>query len=113
MPLGRTYYCDCTSGIPDLRDFDGDRYSAVLLDELSPQHGIALKKALQASNEPVVMAVSPTMVSSYTVHLWRTRIIVCANLWLTGMKKMKKVDKQWLAKNSVYVSVQEPLWVES
>ena len=44
QPLGRTYYCDCTAGIPDLRDFDGERFSAILFDELSPKEGIKLKK---------------------------------------------------------------------
>ncbi len=29
------------------------------------------------------------------------------------MKYMKKVDRNWLAKNSVYLSVKEPFWVES
>ena len=111
QPLGRTYYCDCTAGIPDLRDFDGERFSAILFDELSPKEGIKLKKCLQSSNEPVIMGVSPTMMSAYTVHVWRTRIIVCTNLWAAGMKKMRKVDRNWLAKNSVYLSVKEPLWV--
>ncbi len=111
--VDRTYYCDCTSGVPDLRDFDAERHIAVIFDELSPQAGIRLKKCLQASNEPVVMAVSPTMVSSYVVHLWRTQLIVCTNLWAAGLKKMKKVDREWLINNSVYVSVQEPLWCES
>ena len=42
QPLGRTYYCDCTCGIPDLGDFDGDRFSAILFDELSPKEGVLL-----------------------------------------------------------------------
>ena len=108
--VGRTYYCDCTSGIPDLRDFDGERFSAILFDELAPKEGILLKKCLRASNEPVVMGVSPTMMSAYTVHVWRTRIIVCTNLWAGGVNKLKKLDRDWLAKNSVYIAVNGPLW---
>ena len=110
--LGSTFYCDCTAGIPDLRDFDGERFSSILFDELSPKEGIKLKKVLQSSNEPTVLGVSPTMMNAYTVHVWRTRIIVCTNLWATGTKKMRKVDRNWLAKNSVYISVKEPLWVQ-
>jgi hypothetical protein len=55
QPLGSTFYCDCTAGIPDLRDFDGERFSSILFDELSPKEGIKLKKCLQSSNEPTVM----------------------------------------------------------
>ena len=111
QPLGTTYYRDCTSGIPDLRDFDGDRFSAILFDELSAKEGIKLKKCLQASNEPVVMGVSPTMMSAYTVHVYRTRIIVCTNLWAGGVRNLNKLDRDWMNKNSVYIAVKEPLWV--
>ena len=56
------------------------------------------------------MGVSPTMMSAYTVHVWRTRIIVCTNLWAGGVNKLKKLDRDWLAKNSVYIAVNGPLW---
>lgn len=112
-PPERTFYCDCTAGVPDMRGFDSVLHSAIIFDELSPKAGIALKKCLQASNEPVMMAVSPTMVSSYIVHLWRAQLIVCTNLWSSGLKKLKKVDRDWLQRNSVYVAVREPLWVEN
>ena len=112
QPIGSTYYCDCTSGIPDLRDFDGDRFSAILFDELSAKEAIKLKKCLQASNEPSMMGVSPTMMSSYQVHTWRTRIIISTNLWKSGVKKLKKLDRDWMQKNSIYIAVKEPLWQE-
>ena len=110
QPLGRTYYCDCTAGIPDLRGFDGERYTAILFDELSAKEGIKLKKCLQASNEVAVMGVSPTMMSAYTLHTWRTRIIICTNLWIGGLKKLQKLDRDWITKNSIYIAVNEPLW---
>ena len=97
--------------MPDLRSFDSEKYSAIVLDELSPKQVVVLKKLLQASNEPVVLGVSPTTVSSYTVHVWRTRIIVSTNLWNAGMRRLPKVDSAWLRKNSVYVAVQSPLWM--
>jgi len=112
VPLGRMFYSDCTSGVPDLRDFDSGTYSGLLLDELSPRHAISLKKPLQASNELATMGVSPTMMSAYTIHTWKVRIVVCTNLWKTGLRKMKKVDRRWLEANSIYVPVGEPLWQE-
>ena len=94
--------------MPDLRSFDADKYSAIVLDEFSRKQAVVLKKLLQASSEPVVLGVSPTMVSSHTVHVWRTRIIVSTNLWNHGMRRLPKVDSSWLRKNSVYVAVQSP-----
>ena len=112
QPLGMTFYCDCTAGIPDLRDFDGDRFTSILFDELTAKEAIKLKKCLQASNEPSMLGVSPTMMSAYEVHTWRTRIIVSTNLWKSGVRKLKKLDRDWIEKNSIYISVQEPLWVQ-
>ena len=110
QPLGSTFYCDCTAGTPDLRDFDGDQFSSILFDELTAKEAIKLKKCLQASNEPSMLGVSPTMMSSYEVHTWRTRIIVSTNLWKSGVKKLKKLDRDWMEKNSIYIAVQEALW---
>ena len=39
-PIHRTFYCDCTSGVPDLRSFDSETYSAIVLDELSPKQAV-------------------------------------------------------------------------
>ena len=110
QPLGSTFYCDCTAGTPDLRDFDGDRFTSILFDELTAKEAIKLKKCLQASNEPSMLGVSPTMMSAYEVHTWRTRIIVSTNLWKSGVKKLKKLDRDWMEKNSIYIAVKEPLW---
>jgi hypothetical protein len=110
QPLGSTFYCDCTAGTPDLRDFDGDRFSTILFDELTAKEAIKLKKCLQASNEPSMLGVSPTMMSAYEVHTWRTRIIVSTNLWKSGVKKLKKLDRDWIEKNSIYIAVKEALW---
>lgn len=110
--IGQTFYCDCTGGIPDMRKFRSEKFKAILLDELSPQAAIRCKKMLQASNELVTMGVSPTMVASYCIHLWRTQVIVCSNVWASGLKKMKKKDRDWLVKNAIYIRVSEPMWVE-
>ena len=110
QPLGTTFCCDCTAGTPDLRDFDGDRFTSILFDELTAKEAIKLKKCLQASNEPSMLGVSPTMMSAYEVHTWRTRIIVSTNLWKSGVKKLKKLDRDWMEKNSIYIAVKEPLW---
>ena len=57
-----------------------------------------------------MLGVSPTMMSAYEVHTWRTRIIVSTNLWKSGVKKLKKLDRDWIEKNSIYIAVKEALW---
>jgi hypothetical protein len=84
----------------------------VLFDELSPRAAIGLKKVLQASNEICTMGVSPTMMNAYSVYLHRTQIVVCTNVWRSGLKKLKKEDREWLCANSTYVRVSEPMWIE-
>ncbi len=109
---GATLYADCTAGVPLLREFDASQHKAILLDELAPKAAIGLKKLLQASNEVVVLGTSPTMVNAYTLHVHRVQIIVCTNVWVSGLKKLKKHDREWLEKNSYHVLVQEPMWQE-
>jgi hypothetical protein len=98
--------------VPLLREFDASQHKAILLDELAPKAAIQLKKLLQASNEVVVLGTSPTMVNAYTLHVHRVQIIVCTNVWMSGLKKLKKHDREWLEKNSYHVLVQEPMWQE-
>ena len=111
-PPGKTYYCDCTGGVPLLKDFDSQIYSAILFDELEPTCAIQMKKALQASNEMVTLASSPTMQCAYTVHLHRVQLIICSNVWKVGLNKMKgqRADREWLEDNAVYVAVKENMW---
>jgi hypothetical protein len=35
---------------------------------------------------------------------------VSTNLWKSGVKKLKKLDRDWMEKNSIYIAVKEPLW---
>ena len=111
-PPGKTYYCDCTGGVPLLKYFDSQIYSAILFDELDPKCAIQMKKALQASNEMVTLASSPTMQCAYTVHLHRVQLIICSNVWKVGLNKMKgsRADREWLEDNAVYVAVKENMW---
>lgn len=111
--VGKTLYTDCTAGFPYLKDYDPVFHDAILMDEITPQCAINIKKGMQASNELVTLGSSPTMCSAYTVHLHRCQIICCSNVWRTSLKKLKKPDREWLIANSYYVNVKEALWVEA
>ena len=93
-----------------MKSHDAVEHDTILLDEISPGVAIKIKKAMQASNELVTMGASPTMCSSYTVHLHRCQIICCSNVWAAGLKRCKKEDRAWLEANSCFVAVKSSLW---
>lgn len=111
--VGRSLHCDCTSGIPDMREFSYERHQLVVLDEISPAACISLKRLLQATNELCVLGVSPTLQHAYRVYCYRTMFVVCTNCWESGMKELGKDDQEWLTANSIAILVDEPLWNES
>jgi hypothetical protein len=110
--LGKTLYSDCTSGYPNLKEFNSAKHDAILLDEITPKCAISIKKAVQASNELVTLGSSPTMCNAYKLHLHRVQIICCSNVWVSDLKKLNKKDAKWLLSNSRYVKVTEALWLE-
>ena len=111
--VGRTLYCDCTSGFPCLKTFDSTIHDAVLLNEITAKCAIGIKKATQASNELVTLGSGPTMCSAYAVRLHRCQIIRCSNVWSSAIKKLSKADQKWLTANAVLFKVTESMWVEA
>jgi hypothetical protein len=103
-------YVDCSSGSADLRSFDSRYHKMLVLDELSPQGAIILKKVLQASNDPCVLGVSPTMQAAYTVVTHGAMIVVTTNVWRQRMSLLDDADREWLATNSVLVVVESKLY---
>ena len=108
--LGKTLYSDCTSGYPNLKEFNSAKHDAILLDEITPKCAISIKKTVQASNELVTLGSSPTMCNAYKLHLHRVQIICCSNVWMSDLKKLNKKDAKWLMSNCRYVNVTEALW---
>lgn len=111
---GCTFYVDCSGSNPhpNFQNFVYQKHQIVLLDELSPYTAICLKKLIQASNEICVLGSSPTQQHSYSVYCYRTRFIVCTNVWEVGMtdKRMTEDDVDWLMQNSFRFEANEKLY---
>lgn len=107
----KVWYCDMTSGVPDLRGFNRLQHELIILDEVQAGDAIKLKKLLQCSNDSCVLGVSPTMQHSYVVNCWGTKLVVCSNVWTASMQGLQPEDRDWLEANSVYVEVDTPLWI--
>lgn len=112
VDVGACLYSDCTQGIPNLRAFDPMQHKAILLDELSPERAIELKKLLQSSNEVVTLGASPTMSHAYELHVHGCMIMICTNEWAVGLARLRGCDRDWLVHNSIYVHVSGPMWVD-
>ena len=112
VPEHGVLYCDCSNDQwPDLREFKFCTHSLIILDELGPVMALKLKKVLQAGCDFAVLGTSPTMQHSYQRLLWRKKIVITSNHWKENAKKhLSQSERDWLAKNSYYYEVLEPLF---
>jgi len=110
---GRALYCDCSnSNPPDLRSFSVLNYDVVILDEMAAHDAIKYKKLLQASMDVCKLGCSPTQQHAYDVYVSGIRFVIATNTWRSDLSRMIMQDVEWLTKNSVYVLVTSPLWVD-
>lgn len=107
---GRSFYVDCSLGSALMKGFNKLKYDSIIYDELSPACAIVMKKPLQASNEVVTFAASPTMQCAFQLHLHKVRMIVCTNTWQATLSKLAEHDREWLNANAFYLRVDGPMW---
>ena len=70
------------------------------------------RKFSQECAAEVQLGCSATNCHSYTVFLFRVKLVLCSNSWAGSMEEHSEEDQAWLRENMVYVAVQEPLWCE-
>ena len=111
---GNLLEVDCASAeTPDLSAFQPGRHRMVLCDEASATMVLRYKKLFQASASLVKLATSKTDCHSYEVWAHRVMFVVTSNRWQAELHKLQYEDSEWLTHNSVYVRVQQPLWIQS
>ena len=71
------------------------------------------KKLFQASASLVKLATSKTDCHAYEVWAHRVMFVITSNRWQAELNKLLYEDAEWLTRNSVYVRVQQPLWLQS
>ena len=108
----RTLEVNCAACLrePDLRAFEAGRHLCIVFDEAHCQMVIACKRLFQAPPASVQMAASATNCFGYSVCVHGVLLVVCSNTWRTELQSMSADDRDWLAANSVYVAVEQPLW---
>ena len=84
----------------------------MLFDEIRAGIVARQRKLFQACAAEVQLGCSATNCHSYTVFLYRVKLVLCSNGWAASMQELCEEDQAWLRENMVYVAAQEPLWYE-
>ena len=102
---------NCAAGHePDLRGFRYGHHTLVLFDEIRASIVAQQREMFQACAAEVQLGCSATNCHSYTVFLFRVKLVLCSNSWVRSLRDLCEEDQAWLRENMVYVEVKEPLW---
>jgi len=97
---------------PDLRQHCALTHKVVLFDEAPASLVAANRKLFQAPCCWVDLGHSPTGRDVYRVFLNDSLLVVCSNGWSRQcMQALAPDDREWLVANSVYVVVDEPMFL--
>ena len=76
---------------PDLRKFAGQHvHENLLLDEAGPKLFAKHRDLLQASKRDMTLGHSGTNMYTYTVNMYRVRIVITSNEWESELEEMPK-----------------------
>ena len=95
---------------PDLREYDEEKHSVILFDEVSCKQVLQCKKLFQASVGWVTLGSSPTNTLTYKVCVHQKLLVCATNVWETELEQLSHADYDWLKENSVVVKVSKPLY---
>ena len=98
---------------PDLRKFAGaHKHKSLILDEGGPKLLSLHRDLLQASKRDITLGHSNTNRWTYTVNLFRVRIIITSNEWYDELAKLPQKDQDWIEGNTVMIHVDSPTYVK-
>lgn len=97
----------------DMRSYRMWQHSLILFDEADPQQILDQKKLFQAGPVPVQLQTSTTNCHAYNCYVGGKMMVVCSNIWAERLVRLSHADVEWLQRNSVYVHVTQPMWVQS
>ena len=97
---------------PDLRKFAGaHKHPNLILDEGGPKLLSLHRDLLQASKRDITLGHSNTNRWTYTVNLFRVRIIITSNEWDDELAKLPQKDQDWIAGNTVMIHIDSPTYI--
>ena len=99
-------------GDPNLRDYRYSKHGLVLLDEIKADTIANQRKMFQCGPTEVQLGTSATNSFSYSVYLFRIRLVLCTNHWHSSMAALPQEDRDWISANSVVVECRTHLYVD-
>ena len=115
VPEGRAVEincANCTTEPPLQGMYQPTEHDLILCDEMSVKLLINNKRLFQGPPAKVVLGSSQTNKFTYQAFVFRKRFVICSNKWKQQLKKVSKQDRAWVKKNTIYINVKEPLWVQ-
>ena len=125
--MGKTLFCrsrslgsngplleiDCAGAdTPDLSQYEFGKHTMILCDEGSASMVLRYKKLFQASASYTRLCSSKTNCHAYDVWAHAVKFVVTSNRWWAETERLPREDSDWLWQNSVYVYVDQPLWLQ-
>ena len=108
---GHVLELNCASArFANFRDYDPDVHEVCILDEASPELILTERKLFQAGPQLVDLGNSTTGCYTYSVWVWRLKMVVCSNRWSRQLEALAPDDKAWIEANSVHIPVTTQLW---
>ena len=102
--------CSNCDDEPPLGAYDATVHNGIVMDEMSAIVMVKNKKLFQAGPKRIDMSLSKTNCHSYRTFVWRKKIVVCSNKWMRQVKKLKKDDRKWIQKNTIYLKVADKMF---
>ena len=98
---------------PNLREYDHEKHELILFDECHVEVILKQKRLFQAPACLVNLGASATNCFAYQVWVHRKRLVVTSNVWKSSLTALTTEDREWIERNSIYVYVSEPLYVQT
>jgi hypothetical protein len=104
--------------LPSLKEYDSDKHSAILFDEIDQDQVLHNKVVFQSPNVPVKLGQSACNQHMYELWIHGTPLILCSNTFSFTRSKngnpIPEVDQGWLRENLIVVErkVGEKWWFE-
>ena len=112
---GKAIELNCSNCIeePPLQGFyKALEHDLLLFDEMKASVMTRNKRLFQAPDVWVAMGTSKTNCYSAKAWVFRKKMVIASNNWRADVKKLSKSDRNWVKKNTIFVRVNKPLWVE-
>ena len=106
---------NCGPGVlPSLSAFDRHLHDAVLFDEVRPDQVLKNRELFQSNQYVQTLGQSPCNPYAYSIWVYHTAMILCANSFNIESEDLSEGDQKWLQGNMMILNLPDgEKWYES